>query len=157
MPEYRYKGQQTQTFQKLPGYKKIIAWQSASDLSFLVAQHANRFRPNYYALADQMRRAATSVSANIAEGYCGGSLPNYIRYCNLARGSLGELGSYIQDCERDSLIRGEDLSTLLEQYSHTTFVLDRLIQSLIQKREDGDWDNSHRIKEERAEYPALPE
>jgi len=33
MPEYHYKGQHTQTFQKLPGYKKLIAWQSASDLS----------------------------------------------------------------------------------------------------------------------------
>ena len=100
----------------------------ASDLSFLVNQLVRHFGPGYYKLADQMRSAAIAVSGNIAEGYCSGSLPNYIRYCNIARGSLGELGSYTQDCERAELITGNELTTLIKQYGDTSFFLDRLIQ-----------------------------
>jgi len=93
MAEYQYGGKNTQTFYKLHGFKKIVAWQAASDLSFQGDRLVKHFVPGYYKLADQMRSAAASVSANIAEGYCSGSLPNYIRHCNIARGSLGELGS----------------------------------------------------------------
>ena len=152
MAEYQYGGKNTQTFQKLHGFKKIVAWQAASDLSFLVNQLVRHFGPGYYKLADQMRSAAIAVSGNIAEGYCSGSLPNYIRYCNIARGSLGELGSYIQDCERAELITSSELTTLIKQYSDTSFFLDRLIQALVKKEQDGTWDKNYWVKEEEAIY-----
>lgn len=152
MTEYQYGGKNTQTFQKLHGFKKIVAWQAASDLNFQISRLAKRFGPGYYKLADQMRAAAISVSANIAEGYCSGSLPNYIRYCNTARGSLGELGSYIQDCERWELISGDELTALIKQYSDTSLFLDRLIQALIKKEQDGTWDRNYWVKEEQADY-----
>ena len=152
MAEYQYRGKDTQTFQKLHGFKKIVAWQAASDLGFQVNQLAKRFGPGYYKLADQMRTAAISVSGNIAEGYCSGSLPNYIRYCNVARGSLGELGSYIQDCERWELITGSELTTLIKQYSDASFFLDRLIAALIRKQQDDTWDQNYWVKEEQADY-----
>ena len=152
MTQYQYDGKDTQTFQKLHGFKKIVAWQAASDLSFHVNRLIKAFGPGYYRLADQMRAAASSVSANIAEGYCSGSLPNYIRYCNMARGSLGELGSYFQDCERWELILGDDLTLLIKQYSDASFFLDRLIQALIKKQQDGTWDKNYWVKEEQADY-----
>ena len=152
MAEYQYRGKDTQTFQKLHGFKKIVAWQAASDLGFQVNQLVKHFGPGYYKLADQMRTAAISASGNIAEGYCSGSLPNYIRYCNVARGSLGELGSYIQDCGRWELITGSDLTALIKQYSDTSFFLDRLIPALVKKEQEGTWDKSYLVKEEQAEY-----
>lgn len=152
MAEYQYGGKNTQTFQKLPGFKKIVAWQAASDLNFQINRLAKSFGPGYYKLADQMRSASISVSANIAEGYCSGSLPNYIRYCTIARGSLGELGSHIQDCERWELITGDELTTLIKHYSDTSFFLDRLIQALIQKEQSGTWDKNYWVKEEQADY-----
>lgn len=152
MAEYQYGGKGTQTFQKLHRFKKIVAWQAAGDLGFLVNQLVKHFGPGYYKLADQMRSAAISVSGNIAEGYCSGSLPNYIRYCNVARGSLGELGSYIQDCERWELITGNELTLLILQYSDASFLLDRLIQGLIKKQQDGTWDKSFGVKEGQVEY-----
>ncbi len=154
MAEYQYGGKNTQTFQKLHGYKKIVAWQAASDLGFQVNQLVKHFGPGYYKLADQMRSAAISISGNIAEGYCSGTLPNYIRHCNIARGSLGELGSYIQDCEHWELIVGDDLTALIKQYGDTSFFLDRLLQALIKKEQDGTWDKSYWVKEEQADYLA---
>jgi len=157
MAAYQYGGNNTQTFQKLHGFKKIVAWQAASDLGFFVNQLVKHFGPGYYKLTDQMRSAVIAVFGNIAEGYCSGSLGNYIRYCNIARGSLGELGSYIQDCERAELITGNDLTKLIKQYSDTSFFLDRLIQALIKKKQDGTWDNTFWVKEEQAFYLIDPE
>ena len=157
MAGYQYGGNNTQTFQKLHGFKKIVAWQAASDLGFTVNQLVKQFGPGYYKLADQMRSAAIAVPGNIAEGYCSGSLGNYVRYCNIARRSLGELGSYIQDCERAELVTGNDLAKLIKQYSDTSFFLDRLIQALIKKKQDGTWDNTYWVKEEQTPYLIDPE
>jgi len=152
MTSYEYGGKNTRMFQKLHGFKKIVAWQAASDLSFRVNQSVGKFGPGQYKLADQMRSAAISVSGNLAEGYCSGSLPNYIRYCNTARGSLGELGSYLQDCERWQLVSGDELTGLVKQFGDTSFFLDRLIQALVKKEQEGTWDKSYWVKEEHADY-----
>lgn len=152
MANYEYKGRATHTFQKLPGFKNIVAWQAASDLTTLVSQLVSTFGPGHYRLANQMRGAAISVSGNVAEGYASGSLPNYLRYCNHARGSLAELGSYVQDCEREGLVKSDALDRLLRQYSVSTYLLDRLIQALIKKELTATWDNKHQIKETAASY-----
>lgn len=151
MSEYQYDGRNTQTFHNLPGFKKVVVWQAASDLAFFVNQSVKQFGPGYLKLADQLRSAAIAVSGNIAQGYCSGSLPDYIRYCNIARGLLGELGSYIQDCERAELITGDKLATLVIQYSDTSLFLDRLIQTLI-KNQDGTLGNTYWVKEDQATY-----
>jgi len=152
MAEYEYGGKSTKMFEKLPGYKKIVAWQAASDLSFEINQLVRHFGAGHYELADQMRRATTSIGGNIAEGYCSGSLPNYIRYCNVARGSLGELGSYLQDCERMTLANGDQLAKLVKLYGLASYFLDRLIPALIKKQNDGTWDKNFGVKEEPASY-----
>jgi four helix bundle protein len=149
---YEYRGKGTAAFGRLPGLKNVAAWQVASDLSFIVYALVDGVGPAYWRLANQMRGAATSVSGNLAEGYCSGSLPNYIRYCHQARGSLGELGSYLQDCEREKLAAGDTLRDLLKQYSLATLFLDRLLQSLITKQQSGSDPNAHWIKDPPAEY-----
>lgn len=164
MAKYEYRGKDTLTFQQPPGYRNIVAWQAASDLSLMISQLARKFGPGYFKLADQMRSAASSVHANIAEGYGLGSLPNYIRHCHIAHGSLCELGSYLQDCERDGLITGDEINQLLKQYSDALFLLERLLQALIKKEAEGGWDKSYSVREQPASYtfdsdinPDLPE
>lgn len=93
-----------------------------------------------------------SVKSNIAEGYCRAGLADYIRFCQIARGSLGELGSQIQDCERWGLVSGARMTELLEQYGDTTFFLERLIEGLKKKQQTGDWDKSFGTKETAEEY-----
>lgn len=124
----------TQTWRKLHGFKNILAWQRADDLAALVYEATARFGAGNYRLVDQMRGAATSVTRNIAEGYCRASLNEYIRFCEIARGSLGELGSDIHHCERVGLLKGEELEKIVALYSETSYLLDRLINSLREKR-----------------------
>ena len=53
-----------------------------------------------YALSDQMRRAAVSIPSNIAEGQGRITSKEFIRFLSMARGSLCELSTQIELCER---------------------------------------------------------
>lgn len=149
-----YQGAGTRTYRKLYGYKKLIAWQKADDLAAMVHAVSTTWERGYYRLVDQMRSAAVSVKSNIAEGYCRASLPEYIRFCEIARGSLGELGSQIQDCERWGLVGGDTLTDLLEQYAEATLLLEHLIAGLKKKQKSGGWDKSFGVKETGGTYLA---
>src|SRR5438309_8142908 len=52
-----------------------------------------------YALANQMRRAAVSVSNNIAEGHGRWHYQENIRFCRIARGSVDELIDDFNTCQ----------------------------------------------------------
>jgi four helix bundle protein len=75
-------------------YKDLVVWQRAIEL--LVAVHCvvrGIPIPERYDFASQMRRAARSVSANIAEGFGRDHLGDYLRSLSAARGSLFEVES----------------------------------------------------------------
>ena len=72
-------------------FRKLIVWQKAVELARLVYVIVKKFpSEERYALADQLRRAATSVSANIAEGNGRASNKDYAHFLAIARGSLYE-------------------------------------------------------------------
>lgn len=149
-----YKGATTKVYRKLYGYKNLLAWQAADELAAFVHDIVVRFKPRYFKLANQMLGSASSVKANIAEGYCRNALGDYIRFCEIARGSLGELGSQIQDCERWKLITGSEVEQLIRLYGDTTYFLEQLIKGLRAKRREGTWDRSMGVKEQGAGYVA---
>jgi four helix bundle protein len=153
--QYRgYKGHTTQTYRKLYGYKNLLAWQAADELAAFVHNIVTRFKPRYFKLSSQMLGSASSVKANIAEGYCRNALGDYIRFCEIARGSLGELGSQIQDCERWGLAKDNELVQLIRLYGDATYFLEQLIKGLRAKRKEGTWDRSMGVREKTADYVA---
>ena len=66
-----------------------------------------------YSLCDQIRRAAVSVSNNIAEGFEYGSNKQFVRFLFIAKGSLGELRSMVFLLDRLKFI-DKDLSVSLK-------------------------------------------
>ena len=142
-----YSGHTTQTYQKLPGYKNLLAWQVADELAAQLHPLVTRFDFRYAKLTGQMLGSVSSVKANLAEGYCRTSLGDYIRFCEFARGSLGELGSQLQDCERWGLVDEATLARLLKLYGDALYFLGELMKGLKQKQKDGDWDKSMGVKE----------
>jgi four helix bundle protein len=153
MSQYRhYAGDKTQTYRKLYGYKKLLAWQAADELSAVVHEAVIHFGYVYHKLTTQMLGSASSTKANIAEGYCRNALGDYIRFCEIARGSLGELGSQIQDCERWGLLKEAPLAELIKRFGDTTYFLEELIKSLKAKQKDGSWDRSYGVKEPEPNY-----
>jgi four helix bundle protein len=86
---------------KYSRFEDLPVWQAAMGLSLridgLLRDRAFR-RPGD--LADQLARAALSVSNNIAEGFERGSTNELLMFIYIARGSAGEVRSMLRWCER---------------------------------------------------------
>jgi four helix bundle protein len=82
-------------------YRKSTAWQKSDDLVVLVYEMTKVFpREEMYGLALQMRRAATSIAANIAEGSGRSTVRDYLHFLYQARGSLREVQYYTHLVQR---------------------------------------------------------
>lgn len=65
-------------------YEGIVAWQRADNLAVGIYRATEKFpRSELYGLVSQMRRAAVSVPANIAEGAARQYLKEYLHFCIL--------------------------------------------------------------------------
>jgi len=81
---------------KANSFEDLKAWQLARELVGAVYLLTNEARfDNDRGLKDQLRRAAVSCMANIAEGFERGSTQELIRFLNMARGSAGEVRSHL--------------------------------------------------------------
>ncbi|HNQ21561.1 MAG TPA: four helix bundle protein [Phycisphaerae bacterium] len=86
---------------KYERFEQLPVWQAAMTLTERVyaltdARAFNRLRE----LRDQIRRAALSVSNNIAEGFERGTTAELLSFLYIARGSAGEVRSMLLFCER---------------------------------------------------------
>ncbi|MDR3457763.1 MAG: four helix bundle protein [Verrucomicrobiae bacterium] len=75
-------------------FEKLETWQKAIAFADMVYEVTRDF-PNdeRFGLTNQMRRAAVSISSNIAEGTARNSKPDYARFLEIATGSLFEVVS----------------------------------------------------------------
>jgi four helix bundle protein len=114
--------------QKLRTHKDLSVWRKSVSLASKVYSATERF-PNSdrYTISAQMRRSAVSVASNIAEGAARGSRAEYIRFLNIARGSLSELETQICICVELHLI---ERSTGLEE---DTAEIERMLSGLTRK------------------------
>lgn len=84
----------------------------------------------HFALIDQIRRAALSVPANIAEGYSLGTTPQFVRGLKIALGSNTELYSHLSVLARLDLLPRGDVSTVLDLCERVTAMVIGLIRKL---------------------------
>lgn len=84
----------------LKDFVDLEVWQAARELRREVYKLALAL-PDFekFALASQLRRAATSVTANIAEGYGRSGYQENVQFCRQARGSLYELRDHLITCK----------------------------------------------------------
>lgn len=76
-------------------FKKLKIWQRSKDLSVSIYQITSDFpKHEVYGLTSQIRRAATSVAANIAEGSGRGTSKDFSNFLAIALGSLNELYTF---------------------------------------------------------------
>ena len=112
-------------------FKKLIVWQKAMDFARLVYSVGKQLTPaEKCALADQRRRAASSVPSNIAEGNGRGSNKDYAHFLAIARGSLFETLTqlelaknfgYISDYDSIAILAaeiGRMLTAMLQKYGN---------------------------------------
>ena len=86
-------------------FEKLDVWQEAIQFADLVYELTRAF-PNdeRFGLTNQMRRAAVSVSSNLAEGSSRGSRLDFSRFVEIATGSLFEVVSQATISRRQGLL-----------------------------------------------------
>ena len=81
----------------MQSHKNLDTWQEAMQLVKMTYQVSAGFpQCEQFGLTSQMRRAAVSVPSNIAEGVARGTTKEYVRFLNIARGSLSELDTQLE-------------------------------------------------------------
>ena len=110
-------------------FRDLIAWQKAMELARHIYQTITQMPDaERFGLTAQMRRAAVSIPSNIAEGHGRHSLPDYIRFLKVARGSLMELQTQLILAQDLDFIR--PATELTNLHAETDRVLQGLIRSL---------------------------
>ena len=90
------------------GFEDLECYQLALKVVHEAYQVMKRLPPEErYDLADQLRRAATSVTLNIAEGYGRYHYLDSLRFFYFARGSLDEVLSAFITCDKIGLLKSE--------------------------------------------------
>ncbi|WP_231602962.1 four helix bundle protein [Neorhodopirellula pilleata] len=115
------------------GFEKLDVWSKSMDLADVVYRLTKDF-PDYerFGLANQMRRAAVSVSSNIAEGSSRESKKDFARFIQLAFGSLMEIVSQLHIAQRQGFIPKDEANKLYAQSKEISKMLSGLKRSLEQ-------------------------
>lgn len=83
--------------QRKTSYGDLEVWHKAMDLAVVVYRLTEAYpRHELYGLVSQMRRCATSVPANIAEGRGRCSDADFCRFLYIASGSVAELETFLE-------------------------------------------------------------
>jgi four helix bundle protein len=113
-------------------FRKIVAWQKADDLAVAIYRITEEHFPpeERFGLTAQLRAAAVSVAANIAEGSGRGGASDFRRFLHVAQGSLAEVEYYIHLARRLRYLDGEGVQSLDQQRQEGGRTLNGLIQQV---------------------------
>lgn len=119
---------------KIQSYRDLDVWKKSIQLvkyCYLLTEKLPKSET--YGLASQMRRAAISIPANIAEGRSRQSTREYLRFVDIAYGSLAELETHAIVAAELQLLSSQEVEKLLEQSAEIGRMLNGLVNSLQQK------------------------
>jgi len=109
-------------------FRDLVAFQRATQLMVEVYQLTKTFpREETYGLSSQMRRAAISVMANVAEGKRRVTYGEWRQFLSTARGSLHELEAELIAAERLGYVEGERLHGLARLIKRTGVAVNGLL------------------------------
>jgi four helix bundle protein len=116
---------------EIKSYRDLLVWKQAVDLAAAVYQCSRAWsRDELYGLTSQARRAATSVAANIAEGYGRENRGSYVQFLKVAQGSLKELETHLVIANRIEIAGQADTVSLMRQCESVGKLLRALMRKL---------------------------
>jgi four helix bundle protein len=113
-------------------HRELHAWQAGMDLlveSYRVATKLPAIER--YGLAAQLRRAATSIPANIAEGHGRAARGEFLHFLSIAAGSLRELQTHLEATTRLEYCTAEAVAPANNACDRVGFLIYRLRQGLL--------------------------
>lgn len=118
----------------IKSHRDLIAWQKAIDLVVSVYALTKAFpKEETYGLTSQLRRAAVSVPANIAEGQGRRSKPEFKQFLTNARGSLLEVDTHLEVALRVGYLNAIEYHAVREKLNEVGRIINGLMRSLTSK------------------------
>jgi four helix bundle protein len=115
---------------KIKEFTDLMVWQEGHKLVLLIYERTKDYpKSESYSLVDQMRRAAVSVTSNIAEGFGRQTYKEKVQFYYTAQGSLTELKNQLMISHDLHFLTSEQNTTIVEQLQKTH----QLLQGLIKK------------------------
>ena len=116
---------------RINSYRDLLVWQQAMDLAVEIYRVTRAWpKEELYGLASQVRRAASSVPANIAEGFGRESRASYQQFLRIAQGSLKETETHLLIAQRVGLAGDDMVQPLLVMCESIGKLLRLLIRKL---------------------------
>jgi four helix bundle protein len=112
-------------------FEDLRVWREARVLAARIDECCSRLPLRHnFGLANQMRRAATSIGSNIAEGFERESPRSFRYFLSIAKGSAAELCSQLYLCEDRSYLDPPTAEALRQQAKTISAMLRGLIRHL---------------------------
>lgn len=122
-------------FGPITHFKDIEAWKLARKLRIAVYSVLKKLpTEERYDLASQLRRAAISCTANIAEGYGRFHFQENIQFCRMSRGSMYEIQDHLVTCLDNEYIAKEEYESIWDLSENSIRILDGYIRYLKKQR-----------------------
>jgi four helix bundle protein len=120
--------------EKLESYQDLKVWQRAMALAEACYLQTKSFpREEMFGMTSQIRRAAASIAANIAEGYGREQTGSFVQYLRMAQGSLKELETHLILAMRVKVAPTAKIEPLLSHCQELGKMLRAFIRSLQQR------------------------
>jgi four helix bundle protein len=116
------------------GFRKLIAWQEAHRLTLFIYRVTKNFpREEIYGVISQLRRASSSIAAQITEGSRMPTSNHRKAYYDRAYSSAAEVDYFLELSKDLEYLNSEDYEKLLEQLNKVSYLTKKLSDSCIKK------------------------
>ncbi len=120
--------------QEIVSYRDLRVWQDAMTLAEVCYGLTRVFpKEELFGLSSQIRRSATSIPANIAEGHGRENTQTFVQYLRIVQGSLKELETHLLLAERVGVMKKSAMELPMRQTEALGKMLRSLIRSLQQR------------------------
>lgn len=118
----------------MQSYKDLIVWQKGMRLVSEIYKLTERFpKSEVFGLTSQIRRAAVSIPANLAEGYGRKHRAEYAQFVKIAFGSGAELETHLLIAQNINFIKKEEAAEAEALLDEVMRMLNKLSSSLAAK------------------------
>ena len=115
----------------IKSYRDLEVWQQAMDLAVECYKVTQRFpKTEMFGIVSQIRRSASSVPANIAEGHGREGRAHFVQFLRVAQGSLKELETHLLLSARVGFLQEKESGPILRRCADVGKMLRGLIRAL---------------------------
>ncbi len=120
---------------KINSFEDLEVWQKSQDLAVTIYKITKKFPSDEkFALTNQLRRAASSISANIAEGFGRRGVKEKLQFYAIAYGSLLEVKNFIYLSTKLDYIIANQQREIIDDIVSCQKLLNALMRSINAKR-----------------------